>query len=218
MAVLAGAGAAVLAVVAIGAVTLTGGSGPQTDASQIGPAATEDSGAIAALGPEGGTDVNTMLPVVDDLAANETTTQADAAAEALRKEKARSAAAEAKLAAREKAARAAPLLVGQQARTPAQAVTTNTTAQASSASSSSGGVSRAKMSEFYSIVDDARSMAKRVMRSGNSENARLAKSYDANLKTLRDSIRGVQSDREADRLIKQANQTRAYVQFLARQQ
>lgn len=56
------------------------------------------------------------------------------------------------------------------------------------------------------------------MRSRNSENARLAKTYDANLRTLRDSIRGIQSDREADRLIKQANQTRAYVQFLDRQQ
>jgi hypothetical protein len=61
-------------------------------------------------------------------------------------------------------------------------------------------------------------MAKKVMRSKNSQNAALAKSYDANLKTLRDSIRGVSSDREADRLIKQANQTRAYVKFLVTQQ
>jgi hypothetical protein len=61
-------------------------------------------------------------------------------------------------------------------------------------------------------------MAKQVMRSGNSQNAALARSYDANLKTLRDSIRGVSSDREADRLIKQAQQTRAYVQFLVKQQ
>jgi hypothetical protein len=67
-------------------------------------------------------------------------------------------------------------------------------------------------------VDDARSMAKKVSRSRNSQNAALAKSYDANLKTLRDSMRGISSDREADRLIKQASQTRAYVQFLAKQQ
>ena len=60
-------------------------------------------------------------------------------------------------------------------------------------------------------------MAKRVMRSSNSANAQLARSYDANLKTLRDSIRGVNSDREADRLIKQANQTKAYVEFLVKQ-
>ena len=44
--------------------------------------------------------------------------------------------------------------------------------------------------------------------------SQLARSYDANLKTLRDSMRGVNSDKEADRLIKQASQTRAYVQFL----
>ena len=56
------------------------------------------------------------------------------------------------------------------------------------------------------------------MKSGNSQNAALARNYDANLKTLRDSMRGIQSDRDADRLIKQANQTRAYVQFLGKDQ
>jgi non-specific serine/threonine protein kinase len=56
------------------------------------------------------------------------------------------------------------------------------------------------------------------MRSDNRQNAQLARTYDRNLKTLRDSMRGIQTDQEADRLIKQANQTRAYVQFLARQQ
>ena len=85
------------------------------------------------------------------------------------------------------------------------------------ASSNSGGVSPGKLSQFYSIVDDARSQAKRVMRSGNSQNAALARNYDGNLKTLRDSIRGVNSDKEADRLIKQATLTRSYVEFLARQ-
>ena len=79
-------------------------------------------------------------------------------------------------------------------------------------------MSAAKLWQFYAIVDDARSMAKKVMRSNNSQNAALAKNYDANLKTLRDSIRGVSSDHEADRLIKQASQTRAYVQFLYRQE
>ena len=82
---------------------------------------------------------------------------------------------------------------------------------------SGAGVSAAKLSQFYGIVDSARGMAKRVMRSSNSANAQLARSYDANLKTLRDSIRGVNSDREADRLIKQANQTKAYVEFLVKQ-
>jgi hypothetical protein len=45
----------------------------------------------------------------------------------------------------------------------------------------------------------------------------MAKNYDKYLKTLKDSIRGVQSDKEADKLIKEANQTRAYIQFLLRQ-
>ena len=88
---------------------------------------------------------------------------------------------------------------------------------ASSAAESAAGVSSAKLSQFYGIVDSARGMAKQVMRSSNSANAQLARSYDANLKTLRDSIRGVNSDREADRLIKQANQTEAYVEFLVKQ-
>ena len=91
------------------------------------------------------------------------------------------------------------------------AATTNTV------ESESAGVSAAKLSQFYAIVDDARAMAKKVMRSSNSQNAQLARSYDANLKTLRASMGGVKSDKEADRLIKQANQTRAYVQFLAKQ-
>jgi hypothetical protein len=78
-------------------------------------------------------------------------------------------------------------------------------------------VSPAKLSQFYSIVDDARAQAKKVMRSGNSQNAALARNYDSNLATLRASIRGINSDQEADRLIKQATQTRAYVQFLAKQ-
>jgi hypothetical protein len=31
-------------------------------------------------------------------------------------------------------------------------------------------------------------------------------------------MRGIQSDKEADKLIKQASQTRAYIQYLVRQQ
>jgi len=98
-------------------------------------------------------------------------------------------------------------------KTPKAATTKTETATASA----EAGVSRAKLSQFYSIVDDARAMAKTVMRSKNSQNAQLARSYDANLKTLRDSIRGVNSDKEADRLIKQATLTRSYVEFLAKQ-
>ena len=61
-------------------------------------------------------------------------------------------------------------------------------------------------------------MAKQAMHSSNRQNADMAKNYDKYLKTLKESIRGVQSDKEADKLIKQANQTKAYIQFLIRQE
>ena len=54
------------------------------------------------------------------------------------------------------------------------------------------------------------------MRSGTPQNVQLAKNYDQYLKTLKDSMRGVQSEREAQKLLKQANQTRAYVVFLTK--
>ena len=142
-------------------------------------------------------------------------------ADELKKEAAKAAAAEARLAALQKAqAKAASTQKAGTATAAAgraAAGATTQVASASESSSSSGGVSPGKLSEFYGIVDSARGMAKQVMHSSNSQNAQLARSYDANLKTLRDSIRGVNSDREADRLIKQASQTRAYVQFLVKQ-
>jgi len=87
------------------------------------------------------------------------------------------------------------------------------------------GVSPAKMAQFNGIVDGARSMARQVIQMGSGStasqtrkaNAQLAKNYDKSLATLKDSMRGVNSDREADRLIKQANQTKAYIVFLNRQ-
>ena len=48
-------------------------------------------------------------------------------------------------------------------------------------------------------------------------NAGLARNYDSYLANLKDSGRGVKSDKEADRLIKQANQTKAYIVFLNKQ-
>ena len=92
-----------------------------------------------------------------------------------------------------------------------------TAAATSAASSSSGGVSPAKVAQLNAIVDEGRAMAKQVIRSGNSQNAQLARNYDSYLKTAKDSMRGVSSDKEADRLIKQASQTRAYIQFLVKQ-
>jgi hypothetical protein len=61
-------------------------------------------------------------------------------------------------------------------------------------------------------------MAKQVMRRGSGQNVQLARNYDSYLKTLKDSMRGIQSEKEAQKLLKQASQTRAYIVFLTRQQ
>lgn len=89
------------------------------------------------------------------------------------------------------------------------------------------GVSPAKLRQFNAIVSEARGMAQRVigMAGGGSDagaktrkdNAALARNYDKYLATLKDSMRGAKNDRDADRLIKQANQTKAYISFLTKQ-
>jgi serine/threonine protein kinase len=86
------------------------------------------------------------------------------------------------------------------------------------------GVSAAKMAQFNGVIDGARAMAKRVIKMGERSsnptrkaNAGLARNYDSYLKNLKDSGRGAKSDKEADKLIKQANQTRAYLVFLEKQ-
>ena len=96
------------------------------------------------------------------------------------------------------------------------------TEAATTASSTS--LSPAKLAQLNSIIDSARSMAKQVIRMGGGganatrkTNAGLARNYDSYLKNLKDSGRGVKSDKEADRLIKQANQTKAYIVFLNKQ-
>jgi non-specific serine/threonine protein kinase len=102
------------------------------------------------------------------------------------------------------------------AKTAAKPETTTTTAAT--------GVSSAKIAQFNAIVDGARGMAKQVIRMGDRSsnatrkaNAVLARNYDKYLATLKDSGRGAKSDKEADRLIKQANQTKAYIVFLNKQ-
>ena len=52
---------------------------------------------------------------------------------------------------------------------------------------------------------------------GNPANVQLARTYDSYLKTLKDSFRGVTNDREADKLIGQARQTRNYLAVLVKQ-
>jgi hypothetical protein len=78
-------------------------------------------------------------------------------------------------------------------------------------------VSPATLSQFNSTVDDARSMAKEAMHSKNSQSVELAKGYDKYLKTLKASMGGIQTEKEAQRLLKQAQQTRSYIAFLNRQ-
>ena len=48
-------------------------------------------------------------------------------------------------------------------------------------------------------------------------NAKLAKGYENYFANLSDSLRGARTDRELDQLLKQANQTKAYVDFLYKQ-
>ena len=107
---LAGAAAAVLAVVGVGAVALRGGgSGQQTEA--VGPSADNSAATVAALGgsEQVAPDVNAVSTETENAAVPEVTDQSTAN-DALRKEQAKSAAAEAKLAAMKKAqARAATL-------------------------------------------------------------------------------------------------------------
>ena len=94
--------------------------------------------------------------------------------------------------------------------------------------SSATGVSPAKMAQFNAIISEARSSAKQVIAMANQgsgdagsqtrkANAALARNYDKYLANLKDSMRGAKSDRDADRLIKQANQTKAYISFLMKQ-
>ena len=66
-------------------------------------------------------------------------------------------------------------------------------------------------------------MARQVLRfektgtPAQKENAKLARNYDRYLVNLKDSFRGVTSDREADRLIADAKKTNAYLAFLVKQ-
>jgi predicted Ser/Thr protein kinase len=103
----------------------------------------------------------------------------------------------------------------------ASTATTNTAAASSSSSSTS--LSPAKTAQFNAVIDSGRSMARQVIRfektgtPAQKENAKLAKNYDRYLANLKDSFRGVTSDREADRLISDARKTNAYLTFLVKQ-
>ena len=219
MVLIGGAAAAVLAIVGIGAVTMRGGSSAsepeaaQTNAiNSLGPApgaATSEAGTQEGAVPENAA-LNESAPATAPAAAQSSDAQALAA------EKAKTAAMQAQLAAAKKAAKGgaattmpvAPAVAKKGAKTAAATET---------AAASDAGASAGTVSQINSTIDDARSMAKQVMRSGSGQNVQLARNYDSYLRTLKDSVRGVQSEREAQKLLKQASQTRQYIVFLQKQ-
>ena len=224
---LVGGAAALLAVVGIGGYVLRGGGSEGDTGLQMAKPAPQDSGQTASvLGPSAAPTTQPMPNVPTDgneATAAPQTPQAPAApadpSQALKTEKAKTAAAEAQLASLKKAqARMAASAVPGAPTAATRRANQKAAAAAQAASSESdAGVSSAKMAQFNSTVGEARSMAKQAMRSSNPQNVQLAKNYDKYLKTLDASMRGIQSDREADKLIKSANQTKAYIQFLLRQ-
>jgi non-specific serine/threonine protein kinase len=221
--VMAGAAVAVLAVLGVGALTLRGGG------SQPGQAASPTTAnAIDNFGPAPATAVNTEAPAdqpavangIDNSTAAQVTpqgTQQTDTAQALQAEKAKTAAAEAQLQALKKAQSKATAAQAAPGAPTASARKAGKAASAEVTSTPDAGVSPATLSQFNATIDDARSLAKQVMRKGGGQNVQLAKNYDQYLKTLKDSMRGIQSEREAQKLLRQANQTRAYVVFLQRQ-
>jgi non-specific serine/threonine protein kinase len=224
-AIIAGAAVAVLAILGVGALTLRGGG------SQPAPASQPAANGIDNFGLPPATAANTAAPAdqaaltnaTDNAAAPQVVDQGSEqanAAQALQAEKAKSAAAQAQLQALKKAqAKAAAQAAGGASTTTARkaAGKSATTAPTASVEAESGGVSSATVAQFNATIDGARSMARDVMRSGSGQSVQLAKNYDQYLKTLKDSMRGIQSEREAQKLLKQANQTRAYIVFLQRQ-
>jgi len=228
MAMIAGVAVAVLAAAGVGAYALSGGGSGQVAAeSQIAAAPDNSAAAAAALGTaEMEAEANAAdeaQNAADNVATAEQATQDSDAAETLRIERAKAAAAEAKLAAMRKAnAKAAAAAAGPAAATAAAKKTAAKTAAdkaaaAKTASTAPKPVSATKLAQFNTTVDNARALAKVAMRSRNRESVALAKNYDKYLKTLKNSGRGIKTDKEADALMKQANQTRAYIQFLLKQ-
>ena len=115
-----------------------------------------------------------------------------------------------------KAAKAAATAKAQRAVVATMAPVAAPIAPVVTAAPTAGG-SAAKIRQLQSIVDDGRAMAGQVIRKGTPENVQLARGYERYLNSLRDSSRGIRSDRDADRMIGQAKQTRAYLQYLVKQ-
>ncbi len=221
MALVGGAAAAVLAIVAVGAVTMRGGTDPELTPAPTKAIDSPGSTPVASTEAQPA-DQTIADTVVQNAAVPDTTGEASQqakASQALEAEKAKAAAAQAQLAALKKAtakAAAATPSVPTPAATRKGSKTNSTTA-AEAAVAADAGASAGTVSQINSTIDEARSMAKQVMRSGSGQNVQLARNYNSYLKTLKASVRGVQSERDAQKLLKQASQTRAYIVFLQRQ-
>lgn len=221
---LAAAAAGALVVVGVGALTLrSGGSAPEANASGVAIPSLDNSVTTqAAVGPSdnaaqsnAAATANSTASAPPPEAAAQPSAQSNAA-QAIAAEKAKTAAAQAQLAALKKA---------QAKTTQAQTASTSSSASGRKGKSASSeiiatpdaGVSSATLAQFNSTVDSARAMARDVMRSGQGQNVDTAKNYDKYLKTLKDSMRGIQSEKEAQRLLRQADQTKGYIASLQRQ-
>jgi hypothetical protein len=217
-AILAAAAAGLIAVVGIGAYTLRGGGSPNEFTNAPAEAVNAAPGAGVATSALGATDDAALANEAQNGVAPDGTEQAGNqtdAAQALQAEKAKSAAAQAQLAALKKAA--AKTAAAKSPSAPAAAKNGKAVAPAEITATPDAGVSSATLSQFNATVDDARAMAKSVMRSGSGQNVQLARNYDSYLKTLKASMRGIETEKEAQKLLKQANQTRAYIVFLQKQ-
>ena len=109
-----------------------------------------------------------------------------------------------------------------------------TAPESASDSSSSASALPSKIAQLSAVIDDGRGMAKQVIRMGRDRsgatgsdeerknfqlrqsNAQLAVGYDNYLATLKNLARGAASDKQADKLLGQAKQTRAYLVFLVK--
>jgi serine/threonine protein kinase len=122
----------------------------------------------------------------------------------------------------ERLATAASPTTARQTTTVVQVAPTATTA-APAAASTSAAPSASKIAQIRSIISGGRSRANQVIAMGaggsatQKANAKLAKGYESYFANLSDSLRGARTDRELDQLLKQANQTKAYVDFLYKQ-
>jgi non-specific serine/threonine protein kinase len=86
----------------------------------------------------------------------------------------------------------------------------------------SAAASASKVAQLRSVVANGRSRARQVIAMGSGSdvrrnNAKLARNYDSYLAGISDSMRGSRTDREIDQMLKQANQTKAYIDFLYKQ-